>query len=130
MEEDRSLDLHLAVWKMDNKQYPSIESDGLTVIKQWVDGEQVQQSGQELLKQPEVVQPEQNLPERNEIPVEEAKPKASAPFPHARGGLIRSPAWKAGAGEQAEKSRSAEAQQARSRARSFLFNIYSGVNTE
>ena len=46
----------------------------------------------------------------------------------------RSPAWGAGAVEQAEKSRSAEAiklaQQARSRARRFLFNIYSGVNTE
>jgi hypothetical protein len=71
---------------------------------------------------------------RNEIQVEEAKPKPSASSPQARGGLSRSPAWGAGADEQAEQSRSAEAirldQQARSRARSFLFNIYSGVNTE
>ena len=71
---------------------------------------------------------------RNEIQVEDARPKPSAPSPQARGGLRRSSAWGAGAGEQAEQSRSAEAirlaQQARSRARSFLFNIYSGVNTE
>ena len=65
---------------------------------------------------------------RNEIQVEETKPKPSAPSLQARGGLSRSPAWGAGAGEQAEQSRSAKAvrlaQQARSRADQIMSFSY------
>lgn len=109
-------------------------SDGLTVIEQWVDGKQVQQAGGDVLQQPdqEVLQETVDLetsPERNEIAQEPSSPQA-------RGGGSRAPAWGAGgAGEEPEQPRggSAEAirlaQQARSRARSFLFDIFTGVTT-
>jgi len=117
--------------------------DGLTVIEQWVDGKQVQgggdvlqQAGDEVLQQTEE---QENLPERNEIPVDPPQTKPVPPSPQARGGVSRSAVWGAGGGggeEQTEQTRSAAAeairlaQQARSRARSFLFDIYSGVTAK
>jgi len=119
-------------------------SDGLTVIEQWVDGKQVQQpDGNALQQHDQEVQQEntrlETLPERNEIEQDDhhqRKPRPSSP--QARGGESEAPVWGGGRGSRGggariqEKARSEAirlAQQARSRARSFLFDIYSGVSS-
>jgi len=128
-------------------------SDGLTVIEQWVDGKQVQNSGGDVLQQHEQENLQntvelETLPERNEIVQELPQQKPRPSSPQARGGLGKAPVW--GGGEKGliepqargrgpgireqTRSEAAEAirlaQQARSRARSFLFDIYSGVSSD
>jgi len=118
-------------------------SDGLTVIEQWVDGKQVQPDGDLLQQHDQDAHHQENisqetLPERNEIEQEDPrqiKPKPSSP--QARGGLSKAPVWGGEGGKRGgvriqEQTRSEAirlAQQARSRARSFLFDIYSGVSS-
>jgi len=114
--------------------------DGVTLIEQWVDGKQVKQAGQAVQELTGANIPaEENSPESNEIKLEEAKPKDSDTRPKlailaARGGGSKSAVrWGQGGEDQTGQARIAEATRlgklARSRARSFLFDIFSGVNT-
>eukprot|EP00092_Neocalanus_flemingeri_P015557 GFUD01016839.1.p1 GENE.GFUD01016839.1~~GFUD01016839.1.p1 ORF type:complete len:285 (+),score=83.93 GFUD01016839.1:464-1318(+) len=114
--------------------------DGVTLIEQWVDGKQVQQAVEEALQVAGGSDSREDvdiLLARNEIQLEGSKPKNPAPnsqllSPAARGGSL-SASWGKSVVDQTDRTRTAEAtrlgQLARSRARSFLFDIFRGVNT-
>jgi len=118
--------------------------DGVTLIEQWVDGKQVQQDLQDgedvQLRSGETDSEEtgDTFPARNEVDVEESQSKTSSKKTkfvslNARGGGSKSRRWGAQSGDQTGQTKTAESarlgQLARSRARSFLFDIFSLVNT-
>jgi len=118
--------------------------DGVTLIEQWVDGKQVQQDlqdGEDVQLRPGETDSEETgdtFPARNEVDVEESQSKTSSKKTkfvslNARGGGSKSRRWGAQSGDQTGQTKTAESarlgQLARSRARSFLFDIFSLVNT-
>jgi len=106
--------------------------DGFTVIEQWEDGKQVQEEDVVPLSSfDQKSKVEKALPSRNEIQVEITKPPPSpTPSISARGGgnRWRNQRKKTGKDQGGSVETIRLAQLARTRARSFLFDVFSGVN--